>query len=80
MVLEAIAPDDAVRKAQAIRERIAAEPCSTAAGEIGVAVSIGVAFPGNGLSAAEVLRNADQALYQAKQHGRNRVVRWGEAV
>lgn len=80
VVLEAIAPDDAVRKAQAIRERIAAEPCSTAAGEIGVAVSIGVAFPGNGLSAAEVLRNADQALYQAKQHGRNRVVRWGEAV
>ena len=79
MVLEAISPDDAIRKADGIRERIAAEPFATAAGLLHVTMSIGIAFPGSGLGAAEVLSNADQALYQAKQEGRNRVVAWQAA-
>ena len=41
----------------------------------GFTVSIGVAsFPGHGGTYEEVLRAADQALYFAKEHGRNRVI------
>jgi len=40
-----------------------------------ITVSIGVAtFPGDGEEAARLLENVDQALYRAKQGGRNRVV------
>ena len=40
-----------------------------------ISFSIGVAsFPGHGGTWEEVLRAADQALYFAKEHGRNRVI------
>jgi diguanylate cyclase (GGDEF)-like protein len=40
-----------------------------------VSVSIGVAaFPGSGLQPQDILRRADEALYRAKEQGRNRVV------
>ena len=39
-----------------------------------VTLSIGVAsFPGNADSAAELIKKADESLYQAKTSGRNRV-------
>lgn len=76
LVLEEISPDDALSKANAIRERISALPFLTAAGDIRVTVSIGLAMNTDGWDATEVLSNADQALYQAKQTGRNQVVRW----
>lgn len=42
-----------------------------------VTVSIGVAlWPQDGESAAEVIRRADEALYESKQSGRNRVTLW----
>ena len=42
-----------------------------------VTVSIGVAlWPQDGESAAEVIRRADEALYESKQTGRNRVTLW----
>jgi diguanylate cyclase (GGDEF)-like protein len=44
-----------------------------------VSLSIGVAlFPGNGMSAAELLASADRAVYQAKAAGRNRVCAFTE--
>lgn len=40
----------------------------------GLSVSIGIAFyPGDGETAADVLQNADAALYDAKHNGRNQV-------
>ena len=40
-----------------------------------VSISAGVAaYPGSGLQAQDILRRADEALYRAKQQGRNRVV------
>lgn len=42
-----------------------------------VTVSIGVAlWPQDGESAADVIRRADEALYESKQLGRNRVTLW----
>jgi diguanylate cyclase (GGDEF)-like protein len=40
---------------------------------IAVTVSIGIAEAGGEASAAEIVRAADQALYRAKQAGRNKV-------
>ena len=46
-----------------------------------VTISIGVAdFPGHGQSRDELVRAADEALYSAKQAGRNRVVGWAAAA
>jgi PleD family two-component response regulator len=39
-----------------------------------ITVSLGVAtYPGNGITAGELLESADIALYAAKQSGKNRV-------
>jgi diguanylate cyclase (GGDEF)-like protein len=45
--------------------------------EIAATLSIGAAiFPAHGATGEAVLACADQALYQAKHSGRNRVVIW----
>jgi two-component system cell cycle response regulator len=63
--------------AERLRRRIAAEPFPIDRGTraIEVTISIGIAaLGGEGDTAADVLKRADQALYQAKRDGRNRVV------
>jgi len=65
-------PDDAAQVAQTVIE-LMREPITTdAGGELYVGASIGIGlYPGDGHGAAELLRNADAAMYLAKQHGRN---------
>ena len=76
-----VLPDTADMAAQAvaerIRERVESEPFAIQGGvrRIPVTVSIGVASRRAGdQSAADIMKRADDALYQAKAAGRNRVI------
>ena len=71
LLLPRITVTDAARLADELRERIEAAPLL--AGQA-VTVSIGVAAQRAGRDAAAWLLAADEALYQAKRSGRNRVV------
>ncbi|MBA2944709.1 putative bifunctional diguanylate cyclase/phosphodiesterase [Streptomyces himalayensis] len=52
---------------------ILSQPYAVDGGDVRVAASIGVAFAEPGLSAGELLRNADLAMYRAKAAGKDRV-------
>ncbi|MGH9713453.1 MAG: GGDEF domain-containing protein [Candidatus Acidiferrales bacterium] len=60
--------------AERIRKSIEEGPVRTEAGEIQITASLGVAVsnPGIPLDAQDLLQLADDALYRAKDHGRNR--------
>lgn len=61
---------EAAALAEDLRSHISEEPC---AGDISVTISIGVAELVSGETAKEWLGRADDALYEAKEKGRNRV-------
>jgi len=75
-----IAPDtnaeDALALAESLRRIVASTPLATSSGEISLSVSIGISIcPATALRALkDMLAEADAALYQAKQTGRNKVV------
>lgn len=69
-------PDDLAAFAEELRTRIAAEPIAAPNAELAVTASFGV-FSRNGqtgIQSQTLLKAADDALYQAKHAGRNRVV------
>ncbi len=76
IVLCATDIEEAAMRAHAIRAR-----CEEFGKERGITVSVGVAacFPRGGLRAAQLIEEADAALYRAKKLGRNRVER-GRAI
>jgi diguanylate cyclase (GGDEF)-like protein/PAS domain S-box-containing protein len=80
VVASGLGPDDAVALAERLRESSAVEPVRIRkAGEIvgvRVTISIGLASTSDlrAVSPGELMRSADNALYQAKHGGRNRVV------
>jgi len=58
---------------------VVAEPYAFGDLRPGISPSIGTAlFFGNGPSPREILRHADEAMYQAKRAGRNRVLHYRE--
>ena len=55
-------------------------PFRLAEGEAAVSCSVGVAcYPADGEDAATLMRNADHAMYRAKQSGKGRAARWAPA-
>ena len=64
-------PEDAVSVAEKIIKAVE-QPLSIAGTSIEVSASIGIAlFPEDGADAESLLRNADSAMYRAKEAGRN---------
>jgi diguanylate cyclase (GGDEF)-like protein len=75
IILPETVADDAWRIADRIRSRLAEEEFPSDSKPVKITISGGIAtFPGNGRSPESLLKSADAALYQAKNHGRNRVV------
>jgi two-component system, cell cycle response regulator len=77
IVLGGCGSKDLRKRANYVRERICQRPCSTKYGEFSVSMSIGATTIENWHSSLPVepyLKQADEALYQAKASGRNRVV------
>jgi diguanylate cyclase (GGDEF)-like protein/PAS domain S-box-containing protein len=63
-------------RVQDIADRLRAalsEPYRVESGEVRVAASIGIAFAEPGVTPVELMRNADLAMYRAKQAGKGRV-------
>jgi diguanylate cyclase (GGDEF)-like protein/PAS domain S-box-containing protein len=65
-------PDDAVLRLADRVARLVAEPIQLEQGTVNTSTSIGIAFASDAESAADLLRDADTALYRAKEKGRNR--------
>lgn len=66
-----------LQAAEAIAKKIHAAACAPlelTTGEVVPTLSIGVSLIHKGESVDAVIERADQAMYQAKQHGRNRVI------
>jgi diguanylate cyclase (GGDEF)-like protein/PAS domain S-box-containing protein len=64
-------PDDAALVARGLLDRVA-RPCKADEHELSLSASAGISvFPDDGTDAATLLRNADLAMYRAKQEGKN---------
>lgn len=75
IVLNDTSPEQAVIIAQRIRERIAAQSIKINGQDIAITVSLGVACSEGDIPVIDLLNRADEALYEAKRNGRNRVER-----
>jgi diguanylate cyclase (GGDEF)-like protein len=76
LVLPQVAPHRALLLAERIRTAVAELPFrgATESASVQLTVSVGVAgLPANAKSKTELVKRADQALYLAKEEGRNRV-------
>ncbi len=65
--------DGALLLAERIRSHIAGNPCRCSGAELAMTVSIGVSMLADSDTPESLFARADQALYRAKDNGRNRV-------
>ncbi|MUK01274.1 PAS domain S-box protein [Vibrio cholerae] len=76
--LVVLCPDVTAQEAASVADRLMAslrEPISVQGEELRVTASVGIALSGNGRTTAEqLLRDSDDAMYQAKDAGRDRSV------
>jgi diguanylate cyclase (GGDEF)-like protein len=81
IVLPEIDPGFALQLAERIREAVSRLGYRDGAIGRGVTLSIGIAFyPDDGTEANDIIAKADQALYRAKNEGRDRVVFFNGAM
>lgn len=75
IVLPACARDGALEVAERVRSAVAGLPVDTGFGTISCSLSIGVAVAAEGVTipSQKLIHLADEALYRAKQGGRNRI-------
>jgi hypothetical protein len=79
VILPGTTADGAVQLAEELRKSIAAERIEIGEGRaISITISVGVCggVPAAGQRVEDLIGAADQALYQAKENGRDRVERW----
>ena len=65
--------DDARSRCETLRSKVAAYPWDHVAPGLTVTISLGVAPIDTGTDVADAMAKADDRLYAAKRHGRNRV-------
>lgn len=65
--------EEVTRLAESIREKVSSFPFDTSAGTLHITVSLG-ACHSNDIEVDSVLKHADEALYHAKESGRNRFI------
>lgn len=82
IILAGTSPDDAKALAEQIRTHLEECPLIIGEKELHLTTSIGVnsIIPNNQISYVDFIDQADQALYQAKNQGRNRVVSYLDTV
>jgi diguanylate cyclase (GGDEF)-like protein len=73
--------EDVLRIAERVRAELAKEPLVTPEGTFSVTMSLGVAAlsPDEACDADAMIRIADEAMYEAKTNGRNRVALWRDS-
>lgn len=75
LLLSEVTPDAALARAQQLRQDFAMQQLRVEGQSLSTTLSCGLAlFPAHGTEPARLIQRADQALYQAKLHGRNAVV------
>jgi diguanylate cyclase (GGDEF)-like protein len=73
VVLPGTTPQVGLKIAERLRQKIAEKASDEGAGRVPVTVSIGVSVKKPGMSSQAVFEQADNAMYRAKQMGRNNV-------
>ena len=79
IVLEETDAEGAQLLCERVRQQVAAQVMNSDKGAFRVTVSLGIAsYPEDGVEKHHLVERADQALYAAKEGGRNRTVRFDQ--